>query len=285
MTTLIKKHPVVSFVVLTYLINWLGITAMVAGYFPPCGEWALSYEGEPVAEFRGRRTLLVWAPNIAAMIVAMVSGGRQAVAKLMGQFLIWKVARRWWLTAFFLPVLIAVASVGLYMMIGGRIDLSNSHYLIPVFFFRFLFSLSTGGIGEEAGWRGFAQPLLQEKIGALGASALIGVLWAMSHAASWSLRALSWDSIVVLSACLIGMSVVLAWIYNRTGSLLLVALTHMLFNVMEALVSRSPAAVMPNQEFLQLFSIVLIICCFALAIATKGNLGWGPHSAGNDSKT
>lgn len=273
MISFIKKFPVLSFVFLTFLINWAGIAAIVAGYFPACGEWVATYDGHPVADFRGRRTLLVWAPNIAAMIVAAVLGGRQAVGRLMGKFLVWRVGVRWWLTALVLPVALAAMAVGLYAAVGGTIDWSNSHYFVPVFFLRFLFALTTGSIGEEAGWRGFALPLLQKKIGALGACVLIGLLWAMSHSATWSLRNLTLEYISVLTVCFIGLSVVLAWIYNRTGSLLIVALAHAMFNVMEAVVSRSPAAVMPNLEFLKSFAFVLVVFALILAVATKGNLG------------
>ena len=273
MISFIKKFPVLSFVFLTFLINWAGIAAIVAGYFPSCGEWVATYDGHPVADFRGRRTLLVWAPNIAAMIVVGILSGRQAVGRLMGKFLVWRVGARWWLIALVLPVAIAVMAVGLYANFGGTIDWTNSHYFVPVFFLRFLFALTTGSIGEEAGWRGFALPLLQKKIGALGASVLIGLLWAMSHSATWSLRNLTLDYIGVLTVCFIGLSVVLAWIYNRTGSLLIVALVHALFNVMEAVVSRSPAAIMPNLEFLKCFAFVLIVFAVALAMVTKGKLG------------
>jgi membrane protease YdiL (CAAX protease family) len=41
--------------------------------------------------------------------------------------------------------------------------------------------LLAGTIGEEFGWRGFAQPRLQKRYGALAASCLIGLIWGTFH--------------------------------------------------------------------------------------------------------
>ncbi len=272
----VKRHPLISFFGLTFILNWLGITALVAGYFPSFGEWPLFYDGHQVAEIRGRRTLLVWTPTFAAMIVAGAIGGRQAVGQLMRQFLVWRVNVCWWVCVFALPVLLAVVTVLLFGLSGGPVDLNQSAHWAGVFGLRFVFSLTTGGFGEEAGWRGFALPRLQQKIGALGASIVIGIIWGIWHMAHWTLIGLPLASVVILCVAITGLSVILTWIYNSTGSLLLVALAHVMFNAVEATVSRSFAAVMPGEYFMNIFSCVVIVFAVFLVLLTKGKLRSSP---------
>lgn len=275
MVSYIRKFPLVSFFVLTFVINWAGIAALVAGVFPTFGEWPLYYDGQEIERIRGRRTLLVWAPNIAAAIVVGVSGGWHAVRQLFRQFLIWRVDPRWWLAAFFVPVGLAALAVVFFGLSGGTVDLSQSYHLIGIFAVRFLFSLTTGGIGEEAGWRGFALPRLQTRIGALGASVVIGLIWGLWHMAFWSLRGLETEYVIVFMISVVSLSIILSWIYNSTrGSLLLVALAHTVVNAVEATASRSFAAVIPSHAFMDFFAAVLFVFAFCLVACTKGRLGF-----------
>lgn len=272
MVTAIKRFPLVSFFVLTFMLNWLGITALVAGYFPSFGEWPLVYDGHLIAEIRGRRTLLVWTPTFAAMIIAGTQGGYQAVSQLMRKFLIWRVKFSWWVCVFVLPVALAVVTVLFFAVCQGAPDLGQSAHWAGVFSLRFLFSLTTGGFGEEAGWRGFALPLLQKRIGPLWASLVIGFIWSIWHLAHWTLIGLSLTSVLILCVAITGLSVILTWVYNSTQSLLLVALMHVMFNAVEATFSRSFAFVMSGEVFLNIFACVMAVFAALLAILTRGKL-------------
>lgn len=81
---------------------------------------------------------------------------------------------------------------------------------------------------EEIGWRGYAQPRLQARFGALKASLVIGVFWGLWHFPMFVLQevppALSPLSLVYLMAG----SVVFTWLCQRSGSLLPMAVAaHM----------------------------------------------------------
>lgn len=246
----------------------------MAGVFPPCGEWTLVYDGHDVAYIRGRRTLLVWTPNIAAIIVLALTGGRKAVTQLLERFLVWRVGVRWWVFAFGLPIVWAIVVFMIFILGGGRIDISRIADWAPVLGLRFLFSLTTGGIGEEAGWRGFALPRLQKRIGPIWASVFIGILWSLWHTAHWSMIELDIFSIFLLYVSMIALSVIFTWTYNSThGSLLFVALMHTMTNAVEATVSRSFLSIMPGEYFLPLFAALLSVVAFLLMLLTRGNLG------------
>ncbi|HMI84551.1 MAG TPA: CPBP family intramembrane glutamic endopeptidase, partial [Polyangiaceae bacterium] len=80
---------------------------------------------------------------------------------------------------------------------------------------------------EEPGWRGFALPRLQPRYGKLGASLLLGVLWAFWHTMMFILQGATSLIFIVSIANIIAGSVVFSWIYNRTrGSLFIAVLAH-----------------------------------------------------------
>ena len=272
---IINKHPVLSFFTLTYLINWIGFSFHVAGLFPAIYELPLRHNENVVAVFRVRRTLLIWSPNFAAMIVIGITQGWSGINGLFKKFTVWRVGIRLWIMALLMPVLIAISAVLLHLSVGGKIDLSLISCLPMVFLLRIGFSLSTGGIGEEAGWRGFALPIMQERFGALWASLLLGLAWAFLHMPMWFLR--QWDItlivyFIVLVLCL---SILLTWFYNRTnGSLLIIAVVHSMFNVLDATLSNSYAVVIPREYFMPMFMITMCIATVLVLFVTKGRLGY-----------
>jgi len=92
--------------------------------------------------------------------------------------------------------------------------------------------LSTGGINEESGWRGFALPHLQARYPVIVASLIVGYLWSFWHLPldigkgvqpAWILQnRLLWTPLF---------GIVMAWLYNHTnGSLLAPALFHPAMN-------------------------------------------------------
>jgi len=89
-----------------------------------------------------------------------------------------------------------------------------------------------GGIGEELGWSGYAIEPLQERLGALRASLIVGVVWAAWHfiglaEAHRSLEFVAWWTLGTIS-----MRVIIVWLYNATGrSVFVAALVHAMSNL------------------------------------------------------
>src|SRR5215216_7436181 len=96
------------------------------------------------------------------------------------------------------------------------------------------------GIFEEIGWTGFAVPtLLKLRYGVLATGLLVGVLWGAWHLLGndiWVSVATAGGLPPVLFAVLVGLvllvgqlpayRVLMVWVYERTGSLLLAILMH-----------------------------------------------------------
>ncbi len=93
---------------------------------------------------------------------------------------------------------------------------------------------ANGGVqaafGEELGWRGYALPGLQSRIGALPASLVIGVIWAAWHLpfyADPSVHLLPfWTDFGLFTVTLVSQSVLATWIYNGTGRSVLATILY-----------------------------------------------------------
>jgi membrane protease YdiL (CAAX protease family) len=94
---------------------------------------------------------------------------------------------------------------------------------------------------EEPGWRGFAQPRLQTRYGALAASIIIGVLWSTWHL-WYVITPGGFSNVTAIDAAatyvrLISTAIVYAWMYNSTGGSLFIAmLAHLGHNLAASLI-------------------------------------------------
>jgi membrane protease YdiL (CAAX protease family) len=137
--------------------------------------------------------------------------------------------------------------------------------------------LVTNNLWEELAWTGFVQARLQSSHSPMVAAVLTAPLFALQHSP------LIFDNTLVagvlVMAALIALAVpfrvVMAWIFNRTGSLFLVGLAHACGNAVvtstavgDALV---PALYGRNLGPIHLFAFALI--GIVVAVLTRGRLG------------
>ena len=88
------------------------------------------------------------------------------------------------------------------------------------------------GIGEEMGWRGFALPRLQAKYGALIASLILGIIWALWHFPGYWMGAGIHNTPPLLFVLfVVPFTIWITWVYNHTrGSVLISVLFHASFH-------------------------------------------------------
>jgi membrane protease YdiL (CAAX protease family) len=173
-----------------------------------------------------------WAPAVAAVGVAAVTGGRSALHDLGRRLLQWRVPPLAWAAALLGPVALWVLVLALHVLLGGDPDdvrpaavAVGLGGVLPLLLLLWL----TDGLGEETGWRGYALPRLLHRVGPVGASCLLAVVWAV-----WHLPLLWTDGVslegqpfpLVLLDCLL-MAALYTWLFLRShGSALLAVVLH-----------------------------------------------------------
>jgi len=220
--SLVRRHPTIGFFVLVYALAW--------GFESP-----LVFLRDNVTDTQGFVLVLLASnvPSVVGIVLTAVLLGRGAVRKLLGRLLIWRVNPFWYLAVILGPVVLAGGAAAFDTLLGGP-TLSLGMPLLGVAFL-LAFSIFPGSaLGEEIGWRGYALPRLQARRSALGASLIIGPIWALWHLPLWLTgepgRTPNLYAAFVVST--IALSVILTWVYNGTGgSLLLVILLHATFNL------------------------------------------------------
>jgi membrane protease YdiL (CAAX protease family) len=214
-TDLVCRHQTATFVVLTLALSW--------------GWWMLGTALLGTDELsRGLVIPGAFGPPVAAGLVTWMAG--DSVRTWGRQALDWRVHPRWYLVAVGLPSVVVLAGVGgALALAGGPIDLSVLPQRLPLFALSFVIATLIGGGQEELGWRGFALPRLQERYGALTASLIVGVAWAVWHVPLFALDAPrnQTGNFLLYTVLVLGLSVLLTWQYNSTGgSVLLAMLLH-----------------------------------------------------------
>jgi uncharacterized protein len=220
----VRRRPLVAFWLLTIAASW--------AYWVPLAVWA-----PEVSHFPG-----LLGPAVAALALTGLLEGRSGVRALLGRMARWRAPARLWLLAL-LPLGAAGAALaGLALAGRGLPDAAALTRLpgVPDLGLLGLLAvvLVVNGLGEETGWRGFAWPRLRAGRDLLPAAALLAVPWAVWHLPLFWLATGQRDfPLLVVPGWLVGLlagAVVLGWLYERSGSLLVVAVFHSALNLASA---------------------------------------------------
>lgn len=228
MVGFIRRRPLVAYFALAFAVSWVAWAPLII-----FGS-ALLKVGVGVVLL----VLGVFGPTAAAFLVAWTTEGRAGVDRLVSKVLLWRVGLRWYLLAGLGPVLIMLAATGLSVALNGsptgeiqvvRILLLPSVF-VSVFFF--------GPLEQEAGWRGYALPSLQQHHSALVSALVVGFAWGVWHIPLfWTPGAPQYSSIqgnsvapLVIAVAVIydtSLTILFAWLFNNTkGSLVIAFLFH-----------------------------------------------------------
>jgi membrane protease YdiL (CAAX protease family) len=221
-------RALVAFFALAYALSWSWAIPLAAAHLVVRrGEgWPTHYPS-------------LLGPAIAAVVITAWTMGRPGVRDLLARMARWRVPLRWWLAAlspaaFLGLALTAMAAAGKPLPSVadfGRFSGTPAIGLVGVL----LLITFVGALGEETGWRGYALPQLQRRFSPLTSSLIIAVLWFGWHLPQFFVIATYRDfGPVQYVGMFLGLTcgaVVLTWLYNRSGSsILLVIVWHGLYN-------------------------------------------------------
>ena len=212
--------------------------------------------------------LIPFGPAVAAAITAFLAGGKAELLQLLRQLARWRVAGRWYLAALGLPCLLVTVATGLTVSGGAPAPELGPNPGWFMLLGSFAFTLVTVGLFEELGWRGYALPLLQQNRPALSAALLLGLVWAAWHLPELLSDPTGQRPALPFLLMVPAQSVLLAWLYNSSGSVPVCMVFHAAFNTSGALLF--PALLGPDYLTLWWTVALLHVLAALVVIAVAG---------------
>jgi len=266
MKSFIKQHQISIFFAVTLIIGW----------FP----W-----------YTDRGSIFIAAPSLAALIVAFLADGWKGILDILRRLGRWRANWRWYVFILFSPAVLYFLAVGGHVLLGGTAPqfplLRENQQMILMTFIFFLLPWQSSAFLEEIGFRGYALEKLQNKLGPLMGTLILGAFfgaWLLPEffqpdTFQFSMGGLRFYPWFILTE--IGWSVLMTWAYNNTGKSSLIAgyLFHTAFNTwtLVLLTNVIPGESSPPAFDTTLFivtSVVVALAGVVVLVATKGQLGY-----------
>ena len=221
--------------------------------------------------------LASFGPGIAAIAMVCFSGDRAGLQRWLRRCLQWRVGWRWIALAALLPLTVMAVVALAQAALGSNLTTSPAHgqvLLIPAALVWVFFA--GGPLGEEFGWRGYALPALQRRLGWRKASLALGAIWGLWHLPLFTMvgTTQSQTPIHVFMPMIVGLSVLFAWIFIRTRQSVVPALVlHTAFNtgafVIPGLASEKEQR--PSE------AVVAVLLLIALGLLLRPDRTAAPH--------
>jgi membrane protease YdiL (CAAX protease family) len=282
----LKNRPVLLFFILSFLISWVAVFATqllaVDAGLSDFGELTNMAETTftlntiaddlalPVPIVFLITRVIDFGPTLAGLLAAWIVAGSSGVQDLLRQSFRWAGNRRALLMAILIPSGILGTALLLRAILADTAVFSTLNWGGPATIGSLLFwiafrTLLGGGLGEEIGWRGFAQPRLQETHSLVKTSLIIGSVWAIWHFPGAMIAESPLFNMLVFLVFVIPAGFTYTYVYNISqNSLLPVILMHGLTNGLSAFLERS---LFPGLLEDDLWVILFILITLAVGIA------------------
>jgi membrane protease YdiL (CAAX protease family) len=271
----IKRHSVLTFYVLAFAISWGGILIVIGG------PGAIRGTEEQVARLF-LFVMLAWlaGPSIASLLVTSLVDGRAGLRELLSRLLKWRVGARWYVVALLTAPLV-------YVVLSFALSLTSRAFLpnilttsdtAALLLMGLAYGLLGGGFCEELGWTGFAVPRLRQQYGVLTTGLIVGVLWGAYHFSViyWSSSPSGALGLVILLAQLFAWlpayRVLMVWVYDRTGSLLVAMLMHAVLTSGMLILTPMTLSGAPLLTWLLALAAVMWVAVAVVAVTNHGQL-------------
>ena len=173
------------------------------------------------------------AVPIAAVGASAAESGSVGVRVLLERLVRWRVPLVWYAVAVGGPALVMLVALLVDRALGVQFSAPPASVWQTLPLLALVYAVIA--VIEEVGWRGYAQPWLQNRMGALCGALVLGLLWGLWHLPQWFVpetgQADKWPFWVFL-AWTMSLSILYAWILGGgSGSVLLIVVAHTAVNL------------------------------------------------------
>lgn len=275
-----KKNPVLSYFLLTFLISWGGILVLIAiNGMPETADEAQAQLPVAIATF-------LLGPFISGLVMTGLIDGADGYRDLWSRMLQWRVGLAWYAAALLLaPAVFAFSHfvLSLYSPVyrPGFMTAPDGGGLV----FMAVMSGIIVGIMEETGWFGFAIPKLRQRYSPLRVGLAVGMVWGAWHIMSndiWAIKTYAGEIPTVQYAILSGLGfligqlppfrILMVWVYERTGSLVLMMVMH--FSLTACSIACAPSAMTGWEVFIYSLAVAAVFWVIALAVILADHKKW-----------
>ncbi len=224
---------------------------------------------------------LAIGPTVAGILMTGLVDGSVGLRDLLSRSLRWRVGARWYAVALLTGPLSVAASLLVLQLFSSefRPGIFTTSDIPSVLMIGIVMGLVVG-ILEELGWTGFAVPRLRLSYGVFSTGLIVGMLWGLWHLAVnyWgvSSSAGGLPVAVVLSVVLFSFlppyRILMVWVYDRTGSVLLAILMHASLIAFWTAFTPVGIAGAPLLIWYLAWAVLLWAVVAAVAIAHRGRL-------------
>ncbi len=239
------------------LTVFLVLTFSVSAIF-----YARSYSGAPLGQVA---PFLMWTPGLAAIVTQFIfyrTLGGLGWHPGPWRYLVWGFVLPF---VYCLAIYVPVWALGL-----GRFDgayVAGRLSLLPLFMVLSVFT----ALGEEIGWRGFLVPAFYRSRGFAWAGVGTGIIWALWHVpliafGGYDAGTPLWYGVACFLIWVPAMSVMMAWLRLRSGSLWPAAICHGTHNlVIQGIFDRSTIDTGPTKWITTEFGFGITIVAIVIA--------------------
>ena len=226
MATWIRRHPLLAYYLLTFALSWGGFLLVLG----PSSLVNTNWQAE--GRFLSAVMVMLAGPSIAGLLLTGLVDGRAGYRELLLRLRKWRVGTRWYALAI-LPAPLVTAGVLFALSITSPLLTADNKS--AVVFAGLGAGLTT--ILEEIGWTGFVVPRMRRRYSVPMTGLIVGVMWGLWHflqqlsvsgtyAGGIPLLVFLMLSVLAAVASLTAYRVLMVWLYDRTGSLLVTTLMH-----------------------------------------------------------
>lgn len=285
MKTWLSKYPVL--VLAAFVLGIQFSIVLVAGSMIPDG---LRLHDVPDAHmiFRFR----VFTPLLFAVLITWYLEGMAGLRTLFGAYRVWKVPGKWYAFSLSWKFLFcylgwAIADLtGLLEWPGAALPLftgEHPHILNIIESMPFILGIA---LVEETTWMKFCATRLQDKYSAFVSCVITGILWGLWYLPMLLLGEGVPDGVpwYMFMLSMIGLALVLGWVYNMTHSGLILLIMQVISNIAFFVMPALPLCHDGNPSWVIAFICVEVVIAAMLVIKFgPQEMGVGPRPTWNKS--